>query len=222
MSILSDAWRRARGEHDEVARALGAPPLSGDRRGGRMLPWVVSALLVVVVIGLGVYVWRIGVVRAAIHAQSAQRRAGAAEKPVAQASPGTVAAAGSTRTGHRHGSSVRTERAAARKAEPAPDSAAHEPVAHQAPQQSRTDVARAAAPSSRTVPDAVRAALPSLPVTVHVWNPDPSSRFVIIRGHLYHQGDQLGSRLRLVTITQAGEIVDFRGYLITLTAGAGD
>jgi general secretion pathway protein B len=67
------------------------------------------------------------------------------------------------------------------------------------------------------VPDAVRAALPPLVVAVHVWNPQPSARFIIVGGHVYHEGDRLAPRLRLVTITQSGLVVDFRGYLITLT-----
>ena len=59
MSILSDAWRRSRGEHDEVSRALGAPPVHGGAGSRHVLPWVLCGVLVVVLAGLGVYVWRV-------------------------------------------------------------------------------------------------------------------------------------------------------------------
>ena len=66
------------------------------------------------------------------------------------------------------------------------------------------------------VPDAVRAQLPALPVTVHVWNPRPAARFIMVNGHVYHEGDALPEGVRLVSITPNGVVVNFKGYLITV------
>lgn len=207
MSILSDAWRRARGEEEEVSRALGAPPPGGPGRGGHGLPWVLSAVLLIVVVGLGVYVWRAGASRG---------MSGAAGAPAVPA--GTVAAAAPAsaraRTVTRTLPAARTVAAAH-----APDTAGQAGAAGKAVQQAG-GAAPARGPDTAArqgVPDAVRAALPPLPVTVHVWNPAPSARFIIVRGHLYREGEDLGSGVHLVAITESGEVVRFRGYLITLT-----
>lgn len=56
MSILFEAWRRARGEGQEVARALGAPP-AVQASAGRLLPWILCVLLAALAAALGVYLW---------------------------------------------------------------------------------------------------------------------------------------------------------------------
>lgn len=211
MSILSDAWRRSRGEEDAVSRALGAPPLPARHSRGRLLPWLLCAVLVIAVVGLGVYVWRSEALRPpAPVKRSPKIKNRMMPGPVATAMPGskplTVSAvhkriAGSAKT-VKQGSGT-------------PDGA-------QTAEASRRERVKPSsvivgARAAQTVPDAVRAALPPLAVTVHVWNPRPSSRFIIVNGHVYHEGDTLGPQLRLVTVTESGEIVNFRGYLITLT-----
>jgi len=204
MSILSDAWRRSRGEHDEVSRALGAPPVHGGAGSRHVLPWVLCGVLVVVLAGLGVYVWRVTAVggkapatpRAVVrHADTSAKAAAAVPATLARA-----AASGAGATGVRRHPAVASDvpvKAAA------PDTAAQTPSA--------------GGHSAQAVPDSVRAALPALPVSVHVWNPQPSARFIIVNGHLYHEGDSLGPELRLVAVTESGEVVNFRGYLITLS-----
>lgn len=207
MSILFDAWRRARGEDTEVTRALGAPAVGPARHGG-FLPWFLCGVLLVIVAGLGAYLWRVHLgqgrpagVQAALTGGAgvpasspvpgpgpAQRKRVLAEKPLA-AGPAAPPAAGS----------------------PAP--AARGKRASGAVQ---ADGEGTPAAASSTVPDSVRAALPPLTVTVHVWNPDPAARFVMVGGHVYHEGDDLGSGLKLVSITPDGEVVRFRGYLVTI------
>lgn len=207
MSILSEAWRRSRGEEAEVARALGAPPGGGPGGGGRWMPWAISAVLVVVATGLGVYVWRIEAGRGA-----------AARTPSAAVAPATVAAAGAA--------TARVHPAVAAPATPRTRGVAHRAAAsggdtgaETRPQPTAPRAGQGTAADDGSVPDAIRAALPALPVTVHVWNPDPSARFIIVHGHLYHEGADLGSGVTLVSITEAGEVVRFRGYLITLGGG---
>ncbi|MGH8126900.1 MAG: general secretion pathway protein GspB [Gammaproteobacteria bacterium] len=213
MSILSDAWRRSRGEEDAVSRALGAPPLPGGHSGGRLLPWVLClcAVLVIAVVGLGVYVWRSAAVRPAV---SAHQTPGVKSRMMPGPSPAT-ALLGATpqplgevhRQPAKPVGTVKQESGVSGGGGPA-----------DVGQREKTQAPGAVgARATQTVPDAVRAALPPLAVTVHVWNPRPSSRFIIVDGHVYHEGDTLGPQLRLVAITQSGQIVDFRGYLITLT-----
>jgi len=205
MSILSDAWRRSRGEHDEVSRALGAPPVSGGQGGRHVLPWILCGVLVVILVGLGVYVWRVVAVRGTASAD--QPRASVQHvKSIPKASavlPATRAQAGASSAG---------AMGAMRQPEVAHDVSAKKTVPATTAQPRSADDR-----SAQTVPDAVRAALPPLPVTVHVWNPQPSARFIIVHGQLYHEGDTLGPELRLVAVTESGEIVNFRGYLITLS-----
>lgn len=204
MSILSDAWRRARGEDDAVTRALGAPPPQPGGRRVHWLPWLLCCLLLIVVVGLSVYLWRTHRLARA----SVQSGTTAAVKAPVQPS----AASGGTGTELPGGS----------RASHAASTAAHAsvntgPVSVRAAPEAAT-VARAvgAATVPETAPESVRAQLPALAVTVHVWNPHPASRFIVVNGQIYHEGDELMQGLRLVSITQDGEIVNFRGYLITL------
>ncbi|MGA7966235.1 MAG: general secretion pathway protein GspB [Gammaproteobacteria bacterium] len=209
MSILSDAWRRSRGEEDEVSRALGAPPLPAGHSGGRLLPWLLCAVLVIAVVGLGVYVWRSEAVR---HPAPAKRSSEIKSRMM----PGPVATAMSD------SKPLKVSGVHKRIAESARTTKQESGVANGAQAADASQRARAqpavvvGARAAQTVPDAVRAALPPLTVNVHVWNPRPSSRFIIVKGHVYHEGDTLAPQLRLVTITESGEIVNFRGYLITL------
>ena len=191
MSILSDAWRRARGEEDAVTRALGAPPAQSPARRGHWLPWLLCCLLLVVVVGMGVYLWR-------SHWLSRSRP---------QTVPGAVAAKPA-------GAGV----ARVKSKTPAAAAASHV-VAARTPAKAGASAARstaALASPATSAPDAVRAQLPQLTVTVHVWNPRPAARFVIVNGRIYHEGDELQPGLRLVSITPEGEIIEFRGYRITL------
>lgn len=214
MSILSDAWRRARGEEDAVSRALGAPPLPDGQRWRRILPWSLCAVLVVLLAGLGVYVWRSTVVRQPVLTARTPKIDG-------NRLPGLAATAvpGFKQLG-RAGSQARiTQPDNAVTHESGAPGAVRAADGEQAEKKAQPQAAQpvVAARAAQTVPDAVRAALPPLTVTVHVWNPRPSSRFIIVGGHVYHEGDMLGPQLRLVSITESGQIVDFRGYLITLT-----
>lgn len=212
MSILSDAWRRSRGEEDAVSRALGAPPLPRGSRRGRILPWAVCAVLIIVVVGLGVYVWRSETVRhpaSAVQPQSVQNEA--------MPNPPTTVIGGAKRSVMNEPHKQMIAKAVKTMTrEPGVTGGVQTDDTRRSESQ-RSHRQAVSARATQTVPDAVRAALPPLTVTVHVWNPRPSARFIIVDGHVYHEGDALGPRLRLVAITESGQIVNFRGYLITLT-----
>lgn len=204
MSILSDAWRRARGEEDAVTRALGAPPPHPGAHRARWLPWIISCLLLIVVVGLSVYLWRIHRLTSSTAQQARTAAAKAPVKPTAGvAREGMKASAGSQA---RHAPAAATPTPTNRGAASVPMAPAATTIAR------NTD----AAASGESAPDAVRAQLPSLEVTIHVWNPHPASRFIVANGRMYHEGDEISPGLSLVSITPDGEIVKFRGYLITL------
>lgn len=213
MSILFEAWRRARGEGEEVARALGAPPVLQESA-GRALPWILCAVLAALAAGLGVYLWRI-------------------ERPPAPAT-GSVTAASATlaqpaartlpsQQGGAAANAGQADTSAARHREAKTTAGQGKTSAHAG---ARTGAVTAGAAATGTAPrapamhgeapEAVRQALPSLPVTVHVWNPSPAARFVVVAGHMYREGDELAPGVRLVKITRSGEVVRFRGYEISL------
>lgn len=210
MSILSDAWRRARGEDEAVMRALGAPSQGPDSGRIHWLPWLLCGLLLMVVVGLSVYLWRIHGL-----APSGSPSGGAVTATPVQPAASSRQAAETRSSG---GAKVSRRRAAAAIQPPA-DASRASAAEEAAPTKAKTGKAAgksAALAVSETVPEAVRAQLPALPVTVHVWNPRPAARFIVVNGQIYHEGDTLPHGMRLVSITADGEIVKFEGYLITL------
>lgn len=214
MSILFEAWRRARGADARLSETLGAPPLPTRRRSA-VLPWLLCFLFAAIAAGFGVYLWRrperaptgAGPVPAAAAAAPAVRRAVLVPRPQPSQQQ-RVAARGRTDAAPVQPATAPTLVAAhAPKPRPAASAPAGAAVAATPP------------PVSAAVPDAVRAALPPIEVTVHVWNPNPASRFIVIDGNILHAGDEIAPGVRLLAITRDGETVSFRGYRIELPAG---
>lgn len=237
MSILFEAWRRARGEDARLAETLGAPPPAiGPRRTAR-LPWLLAGVLAAVAAGLGVYLWRIerapqpqssppagsrtaaaapsvslphATVADASARPAASASAGAAPPPASTPvlAVGTPAAASPSSSSAAGAAYVATSAVATRAAVASP--VASQPAA--------ADASGPAAVSTTNtgVPVDVRAALPTFNVMVHVWNADPDRRFVVVDGRIFRAGDELAAGVKLVEITRAGEIVSFRGYRIEL------
>lgn len=210
MSILSDAWRRARGESDEVSRALGAPPVGPGERHGHLLPWMLCGVLLVMVVGLGVYLWRSRELAVRHSAKAAPLSV-----PTHTVSSGTTS---KETVAHKTASAVVTPPSRTAKASMSTDGS-QPPNAAAGAAVASGEQMNQPVPASGSVPDSVRAALPPLAVTVHVWNPRPRSRFIVVGGHLFREGESLSPGLRLVSITENGEVVKFRGYLITLGGG---
>ncbi len=55
-----------------------------------------------------------------------------------------------------------------------------------------------------------RRGLPPLKLSMHMWNDDPTQRFVILDGNRLHEGDRIGEAI-VTTITTDGVILDLNG-----------
>lgn len=60
-----------------------------------------------------------------------------------------------------------------------------------------------------------RQSLPPLKMSMHLWNEDPSQRFVIIDGNRLHEGDRVGSAL-VTAIVSDGVLLDWNGRQLKL------
>ncbi len=65
-------------------------------------------------------------------------------------------------------------------------------------------------PDLRELPASIRAKLPALTLSVHIYSKTASSRMASINGQMLREGQQLGS-LRLQSITPRGVILSFEG-----------
>ena len=65
-------------------------------------------------------------------------------------------------------------------------------------------------PELRSLTPALRADLPPLKVSMHVYDADPARRFAIIDGRRVAEGDVLGRELWLVEIRREGSVLRYR------------
>ncbi len=89
-------------------------------------------------------------------------------------------------------------------------------------------VAPATAPIANAVPagpattplsaltEAERTGLPPLRLSMHVFNAEPSRRFVMIDGRRRAEGDALAADVKLAEIRREGAVVDIRGRLVLI------
>jgi general secretion pathway protein B len=61
-----------------------------------------------------------------------------------------------------------------------------------------------------------RKALPPLKLSMHMWNDDPSQRFVILDGDRLREGDRIGDAV-VTTITRDGVLLDWNGRRLKLS-----
>lgn len=61
------------------------------------------------------------------------------------------------------------------------------------------------------LPASEREALPALKLSMHVYTDSPASRFVLIDGRRYGEGEKLAPSLQLVEIRRNGTVLDFNG-----------
>lgn len=61
------------------------------------------------------------------------------------------------------------------------------------------------------LPASEREALPTLKLSMHVYTDSPASRFVLIDGRRYGEGENLAPSLQLVEIRRNGTVLDFNG-----------
>lgn len=90
--------------------------------------------------------------------------------------------------------------AAARVAAPAP-----------APGKPPASSTQSELPELRDFDIALRADLPPLRASMHVYDADPARRFVLIDGRRVSEGDVLGESLFLIEIRRDGSVLEFRG-----------
>jgi len=64
--------------------------------------------------------------------------------------------------------------------------------------------------------EAERAGLPPLRLSMHVFNAEPSRRFVMIDGKRHAEGEPLAAEVKLVEIRREGAVVDIRGRLVLI------
>lgn len=72
------------------------------------------------------------------------------------------------------------------------------------------------APELRDLDPTLRAELPPLRVSMHVFDADPQRRFVLIDGRRLSEGDGLGEGLLLIEIRREGSLLEFRGHRFLL------
>jgi general secretion pathway protein B len=91
------------------------------------------------------------------------------------------------------------------------------PIEHHRPSGHADAGARAATAGARQLqqmPDSYRAHFPAVAVDVHVYDDEPSRRFVIIGGRRYGEGDTLSAGPRLVQIVPEGMVLDWQGQRV--------
>ena len=93
---------------------------------------------------------------------------------------------------------------------PAPPRAADDAAAVPAADGDAADDAGPPLPQLRDLPPDLRAALPPLRLSMHVFNDDPAQRFVLIDGRRYGEGAALAEGLVLEAIRRDGVVLLFR------------
>ncbi len=71
-------------------------------------------------------------------------------------------------------------------------------------------------PLLRDMPSSYRARFPSVRMDVHVYNDDPSRRWIMVDGRRYGEGDTLASGPRIMAIRAEGVIFDHAGQRVML------
>jgi general secretion pathway protein B len=68
-------------------------------------------------------------------------------------------------------------------------------------------------PSSRTRDDLLAAgdAIPEAALSLHVYDPDASKRFILLNGQRLREGEMTGNGLRVRSIVPDGAVLDHRG-----------
>ena len=65
------------------------------------------------------------------------------------------------------------------------------------------------------LPADLRKALPPLQLSMHMWDPDPAKRFVILDGERYSEGDSIGP-MQIRRIDASGVLFDWQGRAVRL------
>lgn len=81
---------------------------------------------------------------------------------------------------------------------------------------------RPAAPPERIyalheLPEAVRRGMPTLTIGGSIYSPTPASRFLIVNGQIFHEGDQMTPEMTLEEIKLKAAVVRFRDHRVQIT-----
>jgi general secretion pathway protein B len=217
MSLILEALRkseaeRRRGEMPDLRAELPPPAAAPRRQVHTALPWVVA----VAAIGLAtlwlLHPWSRDRTPPPVQAPAATPPASSESVRLQPRPPAPIEAA-----------RVETPRIAGREApKPQPQAAAPEPPPEPAPPAAPAPAippAPAPAAAAETPVNALaadlRKALPPLQLTMHMWDPDPAKRFVILDGERYAEGDSVGP-MRIRRIDAEGVLFDWQGRSIRL------
>jgi general secretion pathway protein B len=69
------------------------------------------------------------------------------------------------------------------------------------------------------LPASIRAGLPKLLVSGHVWSEEPSLRLLSVDDRLLHEGDEAAPGVNLQGITPAGAVFVFKGWRFRVIGG---
>lgn len=215
MSLILEALRkseaeRRRGEMPDLRAELPPPAAASRAPLRRVLPWIAVALAAGMALLFG------------LRPLSRDATPAAPTKAVATTTP---APSESVRLQPR--AAIAQPSSAPRVAEreppqppPVPPSATPipEPASPPAP---AAEVAPPPAPSAEAetavnaLPADLRKALPPLQLSMHMWDPDPAKRFVILDGERHVEGDSVGP-MRIRRIDADGVLFDWQGRLVRL------
>jgi len=219
MSLILEALRkseaeRRRGEMPDLRAELPPPAAASRAPLRRVLPWFAFAIAAGIALLFG------------LRPLSRDATPAAPTKAVATTTPAPA-------------ESVRLQpRAAITQPSPAPRIAEREPPKPQSappaattipdsppepasPPASAAEVAPPALPSADTetavnaLPADLRKALPPLQLSMHMWDPDPAKRFVILDGERHVEGDSVGP-MQIRRIDASGVLFDWQGRLVRL------
>ena len=217
MSLILEALRkseaeRRRGEMPGLRAEL-PPPASTQRAPlRRALPWTVAALAACIALAFMLHPW-------------SRDAASTAPAPVASGTD-----AGPIRMQPRPRPAIAPRIEASRVAEretarpqPVPQAATPAPAAESPPRATIPEPAPPIPPATtgtqetpvNALPADLRKALPPLQLSMHMWDPDPAKRFVILDGERHIEGDSVGP-MRIRRIDADGVLFDWEGRAIRL------
>jgi general secretion pathway protein B len=222
MSLILEALRkseaeRRRGEMPDLRAELPPPATPRDAPARRVLPWILAAAATAIAaLALLLHPWSRGTT-----------------PPQAATVAASPAPAGAVRMQPRPRAAVAMAprptppaRDAAPKPEPVPPTRAPAPTqvvaAEPAPRAEAPPAsaplpppANAAETTVSALPADLRKALPPLQLSMHMWDPDPARRFVILDGERHAEGDSVGP-MRIRRIDADGVLFDWQGRPIRL------
>jgi hypothetical protein len=70
--------------------------------------------------------------------------------------------------------------------------------------------------SIKELPAAIKGSLPELKMTVHSYNEQPQSRFVVINNITVREGQLINAELKVEQITPNGVILNYQGHRFVL------